>query len=98
MVVGELARVRTRSTEHAATGFQVSGALYSGLPRGKAVWAAVLVALLFAVSIYPIAATRVRVEDRFEKLPPTDDGMAYMKTSIYSDDNRKVDWATTTRL
>ncbi|MDO8674380.1 MAG: DUF2298 domain-containing protein, partial [Dehalococcoidia bacterium] len=56
----------------------------------KAAWLVVLAVLLLSTAIYPLAATRVRVEDRFQSSPPTDDGMAFMKDAIYSDEKGKV--------
>ncbi|MCX6021037.1 MAG: DUF2298 domain-containing protein [Chloroflexi bacterium] len=44
-------------------------------------------ALLFAAGlIYPLAATPVRLRDRFQPLPPTLDGMAYMNSAVYQDE------------
>src|SRR5690606_16945875 len=45
----------------------------------RRVWLAALAFLVVAVSLYPIVATPVRLEDRFNELPPTPDGMAYME-------------------
>jgi YYY domain-containing protein len=47
--------------------------------------------LLAACFLYPLTAAPVRVRDRFDKsTSETIDGTAYMKTSVYLDDNRPV--------
>jgi len=47
--------------------------------------------LLAACFLYPLTAAPVRVRDRFENSTSrTIDGTAYMKTSVYLDDNRPV--------
>ena len=47
--------------------------------------------LLAACFLYPLTAAPVRVRDRFENSSSkTIDGTAYMKTSVYLDDNRPV--------
>ena len=47
--------------------------------------------LLAACFLYPLTATPVRMRDRFENSTSrTIDGTAYMKTSVYLDDNRPV--------
>ena len=60
----------------------------SGMPElrfphfdGRIIWASVLVILVLSSLIYTFMGTRVRVEDRFEDLPPTLDGTAYMTTA-----------------
>ena len=60
----------------------------SGMPElrfphfdGRIIWASVLVILVVSSLIYTFMGTRVRVEDRFEDLPPTLDGTAYMTTA-----------------
>lgn len=60
---------------------------------GKRMWLTGLAILLVATSIYPLAATPVRVRDRFNPLPPTDDGMAYMQPAVYSDEKGKIEFA-----
>jgi uncharacterized membrane protein len=44
-----------------------------------------LALLLAAALIYPVAATPVRVDDRFDPSPPTLNGAAYMATAVYND-------------
>ena len=51
----------------------------------SAPWFIAFGVLMLASLIYPILATPVRVKDRFEVLPPTRDGMAYMQTVQYND-------------
>ena len=74
--------------------------------RGRRPWLSYawipLVAVAFwGTLLYPIAATPIRVADRFVQLPPTDDGTAYMRGATYNDekgpldlslDYRAVDW------
>lgn len=62
------------------------GAL-SRLTAGKKVWLGFLALLLAACLVYPIAATPVKARERFSHLPPTNDGMAYMKQAVYHDSN-----------
>ncbi|HEX5368311.1 MAG TPA: DUF2298 domain-containing protein [Dehalococcoidia bacterium] len=49
-----------------------------------------VVLLLLGVLIYPIMATPVRVNDRFEALPKTLDGDAYMQKAVYGDENGPI--------
>ena len=51
-------------------------------------WTLAFVGLLGAVLIYPVGATPVRLADRFEALPPTADGMAYMEHAEVRDPER----------
>jgi uncharacterized membrane protein len=46
--------------------------------------------LLAACVIYPVQATPVKLGFRFDKLPPTDDGMAYMQSAVYHDKNQAI--------
>lgn len=48
-------------------------------------WAIVFVVLLGATLVYPVYATRARLDDRFNELPRTLDGMAYMPHATYAD-------------
>ncbi len=57
----------------------------SWLRRG---WSLAFVGLLGAVLIYPVGATPVRLADRFQALPPTADGMAYMEHAEVRDPER----------
>ncbi len=48
-------------------------------------WAIVFAVLLAATLVYPVYATRARLDDRFNELPRTLDGMAYMPYATYAD-------------
>jgi YYY domain-containing protein len=48
-------------------------------------WVVALVALIVSASAYPVLGTEVRLRNRFEALPPTLDGMAYMRSAQYQD-------------
>jgi len=62
------------------------GRRVAGWPRpSRALWLGGLALLLAAAAIYPVLGTRARLADRFQVLPPTLDGMAYMKSAIYYD-------------
>ena len=54
---------------------------------GRQAWVAALGVFLFAVSIYPFAATPVRVNDRFQTLPLTLNGLAYTSEAVYRDEH-----------
>jgi uncharacterized membrane protein len=47
--------------------------------------------LATACAVYPILATKTKVPLRFEPLPPTLDGMAYMAQAVYRDKDRDLD-------
>jgi YYY domain-containing protein len=64
---------------------------WNSLRAGRTLWMGLLTVLLVAVFIYPLAATPVRVKDRFEQLPPTDDGLSYMQTATYQDERGPMD-------
>lgn len=51
----------------------------------KLPWQIVFAVLLAATLVYPVYATRARVNDRFNELPRTLDGMAYMPHATYAD-------------
>jgi YYY domain-containing protein len=57
----------------------------------RRVWLGAFGVLLACCLLYPIFATRARVEDRFVKLPPTVDGMAYMDKAVYQDQGRSFE-------
>jgi uncharacterized membrane protein len=54
-------------------------------------WAVLLIVLATACAVYPILATKTKVPLRFEALPPTLDGMAYMAQAVYKDKDRDLD-------
>ncbi|HLF71014.1 MAG TPA: DUF2298 domain-containing protein, partial [Dehalococcoidia bacterium] len=50
-----------------------------------------LTMLLLAAVVYPLAATRPRLDDRFAGLPNTLDGTDYMKVAIYQDEKGPIE-------
>jgi YYY domain-containing protein len=48
-------------------------------------WSVAAVLLLCATLVYPVQATPVKLAQRFNPTPPTDDGMAFMQTAVYHD-------------
>ncbi len=63
-------------------GLALSGALRR-VPRGA--WMGLLGLLLVSTLIFPVLGTRARLNDRFQPLPPTLDGAAYMEQATYND-------------
>ena len=59
--------------------------------RYKFIWVFSLVGLIISASVFPILGTQARLNDRFQTLPMTLDGMAYMETSTYSDPNGPIE-------
>jgi uncharacterized membrane protein len=56
------------------------------------VWQVVLAFLLFGALLYPLTAAQDKIDDRMSpNAPHTLDGMAYMQTSYYSDQNATFD-------
>lgn len=54
-------------------------------------WWAAFALLLFAGILYPIFATRAKINDRFVAgSPPSLNGMDYMDTAVYHDNNREL--------
>ncbi len=53
-------------------------------------WVSIASALMLAVMAYPLGAVPARIADRFAPLPPTLDGMAYMKTATVQDASTEV--------
>ena len=61
------------------------------LGTGRRIWLGLLAALLVSASIYPVLGTRERLKNRFEVLPLTLDGTAYMHNAVYRDVNGQID-------
>lgn len=60
--------------------------------RTSIIWQVMLAILVFSVLLYPITASRDKIQDRMSELAPhTLDGMEYMKTSFYSDQDTVFD-------
>jgi len=60
--------------------------------RTSIIWQVVLAILVFSVLLYPITASRDKIRDRMsEQTPHTLDGMEYMKTSFYNDQDTVFD-------
>ncbi len=57
----------------------------------RSFWVLALAFLLASSVIYPAAATPARANDRFNLLPLTNDGMAYMKTAVYHDEKGDIE-------
>jgi YYY domain-containing protein len=55
------------------------------------VWAGTLAILLLACAVYPILATRTKLPLRFEQLPSSLDGMAFIAEASYRDRERDLD-------
>ena len=53
-------------------------------------WVSASSALMLAVLAYPLGSLPARMADRFAPLPPTLDGMAYMKTATVQDASSEV--------
>jgi YYY domain-containing protein len=58
--------------------------------RWRLAWLGAAGALLLAVLAFPLGATPARLADRFNPLPATLDGMAYMPYATLEDTNREV--------
>jgi uncharacterized membrane protein len=54
-------------------------------PLNRVAWAVPAVVLLLAGLTYPVLATPARLDDRFNELPRTLDGTAYMQHAVYDD-------------
>ena len=52
---------------------------------GKVCWSVAVAFLITAALIFPAIATPARLDDRFNPLPRTLDGMAYMQSATYDD-------------
>jgi YYY domain-containing protein len=55
-------------------------------PHRRRLWWGVFAFLFFLASLYPVLATRAKINDRFDtRVGPTLDGMAYMQRAVYYD-------------
>ena len=61
------------------------------LTKRKVGWAVVFSILFVSASIFPIFGTYARVQDRFQPLPMTLNGMAYMEVATYNDPNGPIE-------
>ena len=69
-----------------------SGVLARAMPGPwSAAWGWALVLLVFAAAVYPVLGTQARLKTRFDVLPLTLDGTAYMRTAVYNDANGPID-------
>ena len=69
-----------------------SGVLARAMPGPwSAAWGWALVLLVFAAAVYPVLGTQARLKTRFEVLPLTLDGTAYMRMTVYNDANGPID-------
>ena len=58
----------------------------------SAIWQVMLACLMFGALLYPLTAAQDKIDDRISaEAPHTLDGMEYMKTSFYSDQNTTFD-------
>lgn len=60
----------------------------------KAAWVGTFALLMVGVFIYPVMATDVRLDDRFNDIGPGVDGEAYMDTAVYSRRGIELEFAT----
>ena len=69
-----------------------SGVLARAMPGPwRTAWGWALVLLVFAAAVYPVLGTQARLKTRFEVLPLTLDGPAYMRATVYNDANGPID-------
>ncbi len=69
-----------------------SGVVSRAMPGlWPAAWGWALALLVFAAAVYPVLGTQARLRTRFDVLPLTLDGMAYMRTAVYNDRNGQID-------
>lgn len=58
----------------------------------RTVWWCIFTVLFICAALYPLYATQAKIRDRFDpRLGPGLDGMAYMTTSRYYDENRELE-------
>jgi YYY domain-containing protein len=61
--------------------------------RWTKIWVAAAAVLVVSSAVYPLLGTQARLKMRFEILPATLDGMAYMQDVVYHDANGEIDLA-----
>jgi uncharacterized membrane protein len=67
-------------------------ALRTWTPRWRRSWSAVLGLLVFSAALYPLMATRAKIENRMvPEAPHTLDGMAYMASARYAETFGEMD-------
>ncbi len=70
---------------------------YRSLPltgdKWTRLWVGALIMLVIGSAIYPLLGTQARLRMRFEVLPVTLDGMAYMQSAVYQDANGQIELA-----
>jgi YYY domain-containing protein len=79
------------SVAAAASVSRVYGMLPRLRPLARSAWRSAFVLLLAAAALYPILATRARVEDRFgESVGPTLDGLAFTRKAVLDDKGMQI--------
>ncbi len=69
-----------------------SGVVAKAMPGPwGAAWGWALALLVMGAAVYPVLGTQARLKTRFDVLPLTLDGMAYMRTAVYNDRNGQID-------
>ena len=69
-----------------------SGVLARAMPGPwSATWGWALALLVIGAAVYPVLGTQDRLRTRFDSLPLTLDGTAYMRTAVYNDANGQID-------
>ena len=64
------------------------------LPAAKKLWLVGLAALVVSAAVYPVLGTQARLRTRFDVLPMTLDGAAYMQGAVYLDENGEIEIAS----
>ena len=64
---------------------------FRGIGLHKGLWLAGLALLLLSTSVFPVLGTRARLSERFEVIPLTLDGTAYMEHAVYTDERGAVE-------
>ena len=64
--------------------------LFRGIRLRKGVWLAGLALLVLGAGVFPVLGTRDRLAERFQTLPLTLDGTAFMAEAVYPDANGAI--------